>query len=96
MLKLTEILRTTAAHGLLALKSAFCVIAIFFAISATVYAADCRITGQACVEGPETRNIAGNMIYKECWRYRSTYECIKPDSVDYCAAISKVAGCYQT
>lgn len=59
-------------------------------------AADCRLTGQTCVEGPETRNVSGNMIYKDCWRYTSTYECIKPDSVDYCAAISQVAGCYQT
>ncbi|MGP5445927.1 conjugal transfer protein TraN, partial [Pseudomonas helleri] len=52
-------------------------------------AADCRKTGQTCVEGPETRNIAGNLIYQGCWRYRSTYECIKPEAIDYCAAISR-------
>ncbi len=67
---------------------------VFFATFS--HAADCRKTGETCVEGAETRNIAGNLIYKACWRYRSTYECVKPDSVDYCAAISKVAGCYQT
>lgn len=72
------------------------IILMAFPFSGSALAGDCRITGQTCVEGPETRNIAGNMIYKACWRYRSTYECIKPDSVDYCAAISKVAGCYQT
>lgn len=59
-------------------------------------AADCRKTGQTCVEGPETRNIAGNLIYQGCWRYRSTYECIKPEAIDYCAAISRTAGCWQT
>ncbi len=31
-----------------------------------------------------------------CWQYTDTYNCIKPNSVDYCAAISKVPGCSQT
>ncbi|HEE9761710.1 TPA: conjugal transfer protein TraN [Pseudomonas putida] len=67
---------------------------VFFATIS--HAADCRKTGETCVEGAETRNIAGNLIYKACWRYRSTYQCVEPNSIDYCAAISKVAGCYQT
>lgn len=65
-------------------------------VGGIAHAADCRLTGQSCVEGPATRNISGNPIYQDCWRYTSTYECIKPDAVDYCAAISQVAGCYQT
>lgn len=59
-------------------------------------AGDCRIVNQDCVEGPETRNISGNMIFKQCWRYRSSYECKNGSDVDFCAAISHTAGCYQT
>ena len=72
-------------------------ILLFIAVvSINSFAAECRKTGQTCVEGPATRNISGNLIYQGCWRYRSTYECIKPQAIDYCAAISKVAGCWQT
>ena len=61
-----------------------------------VISAECRKTGTSCVEGPETRNISGNMIYQACWRYTSKYECKKPESIDYCAAISKISDCWQT
>ncbi|WP_080034391.1 conjugal transfer protein TraN [Pseudomonas syringae] len=80
------------------IRNVFKLISFFIAmiIASSTFAADCRIIGQSCVEGPETRNIAGNQLYQACWRYTSKYECIKPDSVDYCAAISKIAGCFQT
>lgn len=78
-------------YFLMLVVSLFCIV-----LSAHAAAGDCRVISQSCIEGAETRNIAGNMIYKACWRFRSQYECLKPDSVNYCEAISKVAGCWQT
>lgn len=83
--KTTRILRKAMIAGIL-----------YFLFSAFAQAADCRVISQSCVEGAETRNISGSLIYQACWRFRSTYQCLKPESIDYCAAISKTAGCWQT
>lgn len=59
-------------------------------------AAECRLLGQQCVEGKETRNIGGQLVTRDCWRFEETYECLKPNSVDYCAALRQTPSCYQT
>ena len=37
--------------------------------SAPATAADCYQTAETCVEGPETRNIGGYPVQRDCWRY---------------------------
>lgn len=59
-------------------------------------AAECRKTGEVCVDGPSTKNINGSPVYRSCWRYKNTYECVAPDNIDYCAGIRQISGCYQT
>lgn len=59
-------------------------------------AGDCRYIGQTCVEPAEVRNINGVAIYQDCWKYEAQYECIKPNSVNYCAALQSISTCYQT
>ncbi|HXF47386.1 MAG TPA: conjugal transfer protein TraN [Burkholderiaceae bacterium] len=57
--------------------------------------ATCRVTGTTCVDGPATRVINGQSIYRECWQYAQQYECIEGGSFDYCAPFAS-AGCTQT
>lgn len=35
----------------------------------------CQGEVQACIEGPETRNINGLDVYKDCWKWESTFTC---------------------
>ena len=53
----------------------------------------CQKTGEVCVDGPSTKNIAGTNIYRDCWDYKDTYLCVDPNSIDYCAAIAATPGC---
>ncbi len=46
----------------------------FLFISKSVHAL-CIKNSEACVEGPETRNINGHDVYQDCWRYNSVYTC---------------------
>ena len=55
----------------------------------------CRQIATVCAEGPETRNINGLAVYRDCWRYSDTYECVDPSSVDHCAPIAATSSCYQ-
>lgn len=36
---------------------------------------NCEINGTTCIEGPETRNINGLDVHKDCWRWENTYTC---------------------
>ncbi len=62
----------------------------------TAGAAECRKTGEVCVDGPSTKVISGTSIYRACWKYQSTYECVDPNNIDYCAAIAATPGCNVT
>src|SRR5690606_5253129 len=50
----------------------------------SVRAADCQKAAESCVEGPETRNIGGYPVYRECWRYRTQYSCGSQAMTDDC------------
>lgn len=65
------------------------------AMMTPVKAAECRKTGQICVDGPSTKNISGVPVYRACWQYQDTYECVAPDTIDFCAGIRQIAGCNQ-
>lgn len=60
-------------------------------------AGDCRFVGDKCIEGPETRNINGIAVFRECWKKQASYECIKPDASNFCAPfMAEDSGCFQT
>lgn len=47
------------------------------------FAADCQKTGSVCVDGPSTKNISGANIYKDCWKYQDTYQCVDTSGTEY-------------
>ena len=51
----------------------------------------CQKKESVCVDGPSTKTIDGVPITKDCWEYQDTYECLVPDSADYCAPLKKPA-----
>ena len=64
-------------------------------------AASCQKTGSVCVDSTPCKMVGSNKVCLDqlglsCWNYEDTYTCLKPDAVDYCAAISQVPGCRQT
>lgn len=59
-------------------------------------AQNCRKTQSTCIEGPETRDIAGAQIFKECWRYTHKFECVEESIHDTCAPLKTAPGCLQT
>jgi len=52
----------------------------------------CQKTGEVCVDGPSTKYISGANIYRNCWNYMATYNCVDPNAVDYCQPV-KDLGC---
>ncbi|GBF59074.1 hypothetical protein PbB2_02766 [Candidatus Phycosocius bacilliformis] len=50
--------------------------------SACASLSSCTATGEVCVEGPETRNINGASVYKDCWRWSRSYSCVSQTRED--------------
>lgn len=73
-----------------------CALALAMLVAAvpTVRAADCQKLAEACVEGPETRNIGGYPVYRDCWRYRAEYSCVSQNTTDDCQPL-RDRGCSQ-
>ena len=57
-------------------------------------AADCEKLSEACVEGPETRNIGGYPVSRDCWRTRAQYRCVSQTLTDDCQPL-RDRGCSQ-
>jgi len=55
----------------------------------------CKKTESICIEGPETRDIAGAQIFKQCWRYTHKFECVEESTLDTCAPLKTAEGCVQ-
>lgn len=49
---------------------------------------DCNKVGEICIEPAETRTINGLEVYRDCWRYEDSYQCVGPNFVDNCQDIS--------
>lgn len=68
-----------------------------FACSLGAAANNCRSVAKVCVDATPTKQVSGYPVTLEqvggCWEYKETYECISPESVDYCAAIAATPGC---
>src|SRR5574337_2046112 len=58
-----------------------------------VWAGSCRKSGEWCSQGAGTRTINGVPVYRDCWEYTDTFECVDDASVDYCAAIAATPEC---
>jgi conjugal transfer mating pair stabilization protein TraN len=69
-------------------------LALCLLASAPATAADCYQTAETCVEGPETRNIGGYPVQRDCWRYRASYTCVSQNSTDDCQSL-RDRGCSQ-
>ncbi len=79
----------------------FIALALILATLASAWAGDCRRTAATCVDATPCKNISGYNVCLanigiSCWKYEDTYECVKPDTVDYCAAIAATPGCNVT
>lgn len=79
--------------------------AVVFIVSAVLaaesLAADCRRTSSRCVDTTANKVISGITVTLAeiggCWEYQDTYECLKPDSVNYCQPfIDTQPACWQT
>ncbi len=55
----------------------------------------CTQAQEICIEGPETRNINGLDVYKDCWKWERTYTCSVGQYTNYCAPL-EVSGCVKT
>src|SRR5574337_422903 len=47
-----------------------------------VWAGSCRKSGEWCSQGGGTRTINGVPVYRDCWEYTETFECVDDASVD--------------
>lgn len=63
--------------------------------NATAWAYDCRKTSDVCIDGPSTKDIGGVAVYRSCWQYKTTYECVAQNNIDYCAGIRRISQCFQ-
>lgn len=63
-------------------------------------ASNCTKTGQRCLDAAPTKTFSGLAVSVDqvggCWEYEDTYTCIKPASINHCAAIEATPGCSQT
>lgn len=66
------------------------------ALAPAAQARECIQTASRCIEGPETRNVNGVQVYRECWKYQDSYDCLAPGTTDYCAPLAQLGTCTET
>ena len=71
-----------------------CVALLLASMSACAAAADCQKLSEVCVDGPATKQIGGYPVYRDCWRYQDSFNCVAPNSVDDCQPL-RDRGCSQ-
>lgn len=64
-------------------------------------AAECRITSTSCVDASPSKvfngiNVSLASTGLGCWTYQDTYECKRPLSINYCAALEQISSCWVT
>ena len=57
---------------------------------------NCTFSGKVCVEGPETRNINGLDVFKDCWKWEDTYACASETLVSNCDELKARPECVET
>lgn len=68
--------------------------ALLMTFMTTGWAADCRKTGESCIDGPSTKTFYGVPITRACWNYQSTYECASQSTINDCQYL-RDKGCTQ-
>ena len=53
----------------------------------------CQQIEKRCLEGAETRTIAGTNIYRSCWKWQTVYSCARKDPKNYCTQLEKQDDC---
>lgn len=69
-------------------------LALLLLAIACARAADCQLQSSTCVEGPQTRNIGGYQVYRDCWRITEQFACVSPTMTDDCQSL-RDRGCSQ-
>lgn len=54
----------------------------------------CIKTGEICLQPAETRIIDGLAVYRDCWLYQDSYDCLGSDTTNTCQPLQE-AGCSQ-
>lgn len=57
---------------------------------------DCTLAAHTCVAGPETRNINGMPVYKDCWEWKDDYICASAQRQSDCGDLDANAACSST
>ncbi len=55
--------------------------------------ASCQEAQKVCLEGPETRIVNGQPIYKDCWRYEVRLVCENDQNLSTCEALENDKNC---
>jgi len=61
-----------------------CLASLLAALAWPAEAADCERLSEVCVEGPATRVIGGQPVYRDCWRTTAEFACLSPHLTDDC------------
>ncbi len=68
--------------------------ALLLLAAALAHAADCQLQSSTCVEGPQTRDIGGYPVYRDCWRITEQFACVSQTLSDDCQPL-RDRGCSQ-
>ncbi|OUS06301.1 hypothetical protein A9Q96_10020 [Rhodobacterales bacterium 52_120_T64] len=55
----------------------------------------CAQTNNLCISGPETRDINGKNVYRDCWEWQKNYACLASEITSDCGIYEKDASCYE-
>ncbi len=56
---------------------------------------NCTLKKQECLSPNQTRLISGINVFRDCWEYKTTYDCPLDTYTNYCAVIEAINSCTQ-
>ena len=71
------------------------VVALLLPLEAHAGDGSCLRKSEVCVQGPETRIISGQPVYRACWQYQAQFDCASSAPVNDCRPLID-QGCFQT
>lgn len=51
--------------------------------------ATCQLKRTVCVDANSTKVINGVSVHKACWAYQNEYECLEPNSANFCSPLKR-------
>ena len=69
---------------------------VLSAIAAVAHAGDgtCTRVSEICVDGPATRLVGGQNVFRDCWKYEARFDCASEGPVNDCQPLID-RGCFQ-